>query len=596
MDLSPIRSPDEIELHRLTQWIRVTQSQRALPWLPVGTAFVFWAFWHLAPHQPLTFWVAAIIIGAFVRWAICTRILNTLPQASVEELWRNERWLLASGVLNGLLVGSGFWWLGRDDEFIHTALLFCVMYAVGILVNNSVHMRSYVPIVLSVMLPGIIYFSGVGDTTSQSTALAMGVVTLVLIQLGREDSRLFNIAVRTRLENVSLVRRLEDEKQAVEAALNERNQLLRAASHDLRGRLSTLNLHLANLDHSVRGETARTRLDRTTAAAQGLDRLLDALLNVSALDGRRSEIARHPFRLDALLDRIATAYRPKANLKGIELRLASTPCTVLSNEAQVERVLENLVSNAIKYTAFGKVTMRARIEGTAVRVSVEDTGVGIPATDHERVFDDFVRLKNQQSDTESGVGLGLAIVRRIDRALGLGLTLQSAPGRGSRFAFTLPRHEKEIDREPLAATPLPAQRRFSLHVCVIEDDPNIRLGLRDLLDGMGCLVQLALTRSDLQTVLASPEDLPDLFLCDDMLGGPDTGLDLCRWLSRFVPQSRIVMMTGNLDSTRTDEIVGAGFRLLTKPLSERALVELLGQTEDRLLDGDGDTATDQSAD
>ena len=155
-------------------------------------------------------------------------------------------------------------------------------------------------------------------------------------------------------------------------------------------------------------------------------------------------------------------------------------------------------------------------------------------------------------------------------------------GRGSRFEFSLPVNDNHIEREAVEHSMPRSDRQFALSICVIEDDPNIRLGLKEYLDSWGCVVQMCVSRRDLEAVLAHADDLPDLFLCDDMLGGPETGLEICRWLSRTTPQSYIVMMTGNLDSARTSEITGSGVQLLTKPLTERLLLELLVRVETRV--------------
>jgi signal transduction histidine kinase/CheY-like chemotaxis protein len=592
LDTSQLFTPGETELARLTQEIRAMQSQRTTPWIPVTAVLLLWSFWHAAPRAQLITWLGLICLGGALRAVVCRRMLAGLKMASDEQLRKNEKWLLATGALNALIIGSGFWWVGVSNDINFVLLLLCCVYGVGIMVNTSVHIPSFVLVLLADMGQGILYFGGIGGETHLATAVTLVCATLLLIGFGRENARQFSVTVRTRLENIALVQRLEQEKLAVESALAERNHLLRAASHDLRGRVSTLNLHLANLDFTVTGEQARVNLDRTCAAAKGLHDLLDVLLNVSALDGRRVDIARRAFRIDALLEHMVMEYRSKANLKGLQLTLHAEPCTVFSNESQVERVLDNLITNAIKYTSQGGVTVSASVKDDQLHIAVEDTGSGIAAEDQQRVFDDFVRLRNRGSDGEPGVGLGLAIVRRLDRAMDLNLRLDSEPGRGSRFEFSLPMNDTHIEREAVEHGMPRSDRQFALSICIIEDDPNIRLGLREYLDSWGCVVQMGVSRRDLEAVLAHPDDLPDLFLCDDMLGGPEMGLDLCRWLSQTVPKSHIVMMSGNLDTVRTNEITGSGFRLLTKPLTERVLLELLVRVETRVKSAEETEAAD----
>jgi CheY-like chemotaxis protein len=236
-----------------------------------------------------------------------------------------------------------------------------------------------------------------------------------------------------------------------------------------------------------------------------------------------------------------------------------------------QRILRNLISNAIKYTAAGSVDIRVERRGTVVRICVCDSGPGIPLTYRELIFEEFYQLHNPERDRTQGLGLGLAIVRRLTNLLGVPLTLDSSVGLGSTFGIDIPvalaqdLPDSEPDEEAAGST-------HHIQVLVIDDEETIRLGMKMLFDEMGFNVCLA-TSTEGALVAAEPMR-PDIVIADLRLRGDDTGLHAIAALRRRWPGLPALLVSGDIAPDRLRQARDAGIELLHKPVD----AELLHQT------------------
>jgi CheY-like chemotaxis protein/anti-sigma regulatory factor (Ser/Thr protein kinase) len=239
----------------------------------------------------------------------------------------------------------------------------------------------------------------------------------------------------------------------------------------------------------------------------------------------------------------------------------------------LSRLVRNLVSNAIRYTSVGGVTISTMRDGEHVLLSVEDTGIGIAPENQERVFHEFVQLDNPQRARDKGTGLGLAIVRHIAALLSHPIHVDSAPGRGTRITVRLP-----AARDAGAATPAAFPDRTTAlegrRVWIVEDDPLVREALLSYFRQRGSAARTALTRADLLE-LERQDGLPDFVILDDMLGGLESGLELALWLTDRMPRQSILITTGNPEEARWVELSASGITALRKPVSTAALNDWL---------------------
>ena len=371
---------------------------------------------------------------------------------------------------------------------------------------------------------------------------------------------------------------------ALEAASVAKARFLAAASHDLRQPLYALTLFSSSLAEDERDPIRLDRIAHIQECVEALDHLFSELLDLSRLETGAMQIEITEFPLDHVLEEVSRNFRMIAEQHGLRLIMRTTDVWVRSDRTMLARILNNLVSNALRYTHEGGVLVvaRRRSDGT-VRLDVWDTGTGIAPEHQARVFDEFYRVEchgNHEHDTgpRRGLGLGLATVQRLAELLDTQVQLKSAPGRGSVFSFHLP--QVPAQQVPHAAddeTPLDVS---GMRVLVIDDEPAILSGIRYLLRSWGCEVAVAEDRT--QAMLAAEEwpMPPDIVISDLRLRDGESGLDVLAALDQHyqrdgnAPFSRL-LITGETRSDRLREIMAARIPVLYKPVSPEQLREAM---------------------
>jgi CheY-like chemotaxis protein len=249
---------------------------------------------------------------------------------------------------------------------------------------------------------------------------------------------------------------------------------------------------------------------------------------------------------------------------------------VHSDPALVERILRNLIGNAIRYTSAGSITLRCRAEADEVVIEVADTGIGIPTDQQEHVFEEFVQLGNPERDRTKGLGLGLAIVRRLTDLLDARIVLESAPGHGSTFRLSLKAGDSVAVAEHSAAAETPINALQGAIVAVIDDEADVREAMRSLLEGWGCRV---LAGEDADAVIAKLDAaavIPDIVLADYRLRNDRTGVEAIQALrDHFLVDIPAAIVTGDTAPERLAEAQASGHLLLHKPLRPAKLRVLL---------------------
>ena len=367
--------------------------------------------------------------------------------------------------------------------------------------------------------------------------------------------------------------------EQAEEANRAKTRFLAAASHDLRQPIHTLSLFgaalaMCNLD-------ARTReiSQNINVALQGMASQFDALLDISKLDAGVVHINRAPLEPRRLVERLVREFEPLARAKGLEM---SASCTfdgvVDTDRLLLERIMRNLVDNAIKYTDTGSLRIDAAATGDDVVIAVADTGRGIPPTEHARVYEEFYQLDNPERDRTRGFGLGLSIVKRLADLLGIRLELESAPGKGTTFRLHLQRMAGEA-----AAPARPAvdsTELNGLHVLVVDDERQVRLGMQTLLEGMGCRVTLVDETS--RAVAAARADHPDIVVADFRLRGDDNGIATVQAVRGLYPDLPAILLSGDTAPDRLREAEAAGIVLLHKPVAVADLAQAIASAREPL--------------
>ncbi len=325
----------------------------------------------------------------------------------------------------------------------------------------------------------------------------------MMLAIGRQAARRYRSTVNDKIEIGLLLEQQKSYTRRIEQLSAERGRFFGAAAHDLRQPLHAMGLYLSLLRDHPGAEERENLLDSLAACAKSLDAQFNAIMGVQETNTLIARAKREPVSLATLFERLAVQARPKAMEAGLELRVAPTRLVADIAPDIFERVLNNLLSNALRYTPKGGVLIGARRRGGAIAVLVADTGVGIPQDRRAEVFEDFLQLGNPERNRARGFGLGLGIVRRLCEGMGWGVDLRSEVGRGSTFTILVPlaREAAVAAQTPSAQPPAPSavQGRKAL---VVDDDPDVRDAMRRLLarwgveaqfceDGDGALATLA---------------------------------------------------------------------------------------------------------
>jgi CheY-like chemotaxis protein len=308
--------------------------------------------------------------------------------------------------------------------------------------------------------------------------------------------------------------------------------------------------------------------------------MFDDLLDVSRLDAGIVEPRKQHFLLETLFDRIYGDFAPLAQAKGLSFQLpvcmgkdceaGSCDVVVYSDPFLLERMLRNLISNAIRYTDAGGVTLRCTCMPGKVSLEVADTGIGIRAETLPHIFEEYYQADNPHRDRRKGLGLGLAIVRRIEGLLEFKVQVKSEPGVGSVFSFEVPIGDSSSLVQPFVVSHANYDLNGSV-IALVEDDPDIREQSVDLMEQWGCKVVAGEYAEDVMRKLDIAELRPDLLVCDYRLPYGRTALHVISQMRQLWGELPAVVLTGDTASETLHEIHDSGAILLHKPIAPMRL-------------------------
>jgi signal transduction histidine kinase len=407
--------------------------------------------------------------------------------------------------------------------------------------------------------------------------LLLGLTTLAVTLLSAVVARGFarRIARGTRA--------LEAARAEAEQANRSKTSFVAAAVHDLMQPLNAARMFVdaarARLTSSDDGEV----LGGIDSALEAEDEILSTLLDISRLESGTFEVHERDFAVGVLLETLGREFGILARARGMELRVARCGALIHSDEALLRRILQNYLSNAVRYSRCGRVLMGCRRAGAALRIEVWDTGPGIAPEHHRRIFLEFQRLDTGTQSSEHGAGLGLAIVERIAKRLDHRIGLRSWVGRGSVFSVAVPL-VKSAAATSVGAVPQEPQRRsetlgarehasplIGARVWSVEDDPRVRQSLQTLLTGWGCEVLLASSREEALRLADRDVAAPDLLLLDYRLpdgSGPEFVPELFRRWGLEVP---VIVISAERDAAVREGAQANGWGFLAKPVNPSKL-------------------------
>ncbi|MES1179468.1 MAG: hybrid sensor histidine kinase/response regulator [Myxococcales bacterium] len=538
------------------------------------TAYLVITLWRHAPHAFLGYFLALQAASQVHRLAILRAYRRGTLTVHNSERWahRYTFYMLGAGLVWGV---AGLLFL-RPQNPIAQVFTMCGLYGIsgGAVSGNAYHPPALRAFVMPIF--GIVFVRLLSLGSAEYVALGTASLfyMLILLLFCRVQNKSVLESMQIRFENADLVAELQLQKASAEAAKARAEQadlaksrFLAAASHDLRQPLHALSLFSATLRELELDVRQREVVEQIYRNIDSLEALFDELLDISKLDAGYIRPSIVDFPIQRVLDALRTRYAPLADDKALSFRVKGCRATVRSDAALLERVLGNLVANAIRYTHTGGVLVGCRKRGQTLTIAVWDSGIGIASEQHERIFEEFFQLGNPERDRRNGLGLGLPIARRIVHLLGSELSLHSTPGRGSVFALSVGLGDPGVVVQAPAELAVSGDALAGRCVIVIDDEASIRQGMHELLSQWGCTSLEAASAGQALELLASARAVPELVLADYRLAGGNNGEAAVRLLrERFGAALPALLITGDTAPERLREAKQSGLHVLHKPV------------------------------
>lgn len=538
--------------------------------------------WPQASAVAVLGWCSAVLLVQVGTQWLSFEYRRATNSAAEPRPW-GTRFTIAAGIAGtvwGLVV---FVLVGPNQSLMLALISACLAGRATISIMTHAY---YPPALNALVVPifGMLALRYTLDGGYDNAALGVmwiAVLGYVLLFADRQ-SRAVAQQIRLRCENEQLVEELQKQNAVAQAARvraeeasRSKSRFFAAANHDLRQPLHSLGLFATALRNGSIDEAGRKLIDQILLCTESLEQLFDNLLDISRLDAGQVQVKRETVRVNAVLDRVRSTFATPAEDKGLRLRVHRSRMMLDTDPTLLFRVLSNFVSNAIRYTQKGGVLVACRRRGNMARIEVWDTGVGIQAEQHERVFEEFYQLNNPERDRARGLGLGLATVKRIANLLEHPLRLRSIPGKGSRFTIEVPIADA-ARVQSISATieqKVPNLLR-NKRILVIDDEASVRMGMQSLLESWGCkCVAVADAREALQVLDGSA---PDFIIADLRLRGEETGIDAIGELrSQLGDAIPAVLISGDTATEQLRKVSAAGLTMMHKPLKAVRLRALL---------------------
>jgi signal transduction histidine kinase/ActR/RegA family two-component response regulator len=554
-----------------------------VPNIVVG-AFLVWIMHDHVPALRLWSWFSLLVIFQLtVPRGMMQRYLADIDSVGAAPRWaRAFAW---QATTNGMIWGVAAAIFFTPEAPVHLALLcalLCGMSA-GAIPVTAMLLPAFYGAVTAMLLPLIARAALTGEADFMALSGMVAVYWVYTLSTGHSHNRLFRASFRQNLENIGLIGRLVEQTALAESAKEmavdadrSKSRFLAAASHDLRQPLHAIALFSNALAENTNPAEMRQLAGNLNASVDALSRLLNTLLDISKLDAGAVVPRPRSFAMADLFERLYNDFGPLAAQQGLRLRMRPTAAVVATDPILLEQVLRNLMSNALRYTPQGTVLVACRRRGDDWCIEVRDSGIGIDAQEHAKIFGEYYQIGNAERDRDKGLGLGLAIVDRMAKLIDCPVELRSAPGRGSVFAL---RVKAGIPAPAAAQSAAPQTCTLAgMRILVIDDESDILAATGAQLRSWQCDVLAAESLEQALERMEARAWIPDGVISDLRLGHGRNGIEVLDCLrDRHGAELRCVLVTGDTGTGQLQAVRQSGYAVLHKPVRPAKLRALLSQ-------------------
>ena len=518
-------------------------------------------------------WLISIYLLSLIRW-FHYRTLD--HKSDIDQIMSQGKIYIIFGGVSGCIWGFTMF-LFFDPQNIQT-FSFIIVTLAGI-VSGSLHSLSPRPQTYAIFsIPATAPLALVTLIQGQTFYFWMGVATIgfmiVMLGISRATTRSVHESLLLKYENLHLVQVLKDQTQELEGqnkkiviASEDKSRFLAAASHDLRQPLHAINLFTETLNMKITETDQLQDLERIRRGLDSLGELFDALLDISRLDSATTPISKVNFKIDELLQKLDDQFSVGAQAKGLSLDISKCDETVVSDPILLERLIGNLLSNAIRYTKIGTINIFFKKENDErLCIHIQDSGIGIPQENFDDIFNEFFQLHNFERDRNKGLGLGLAIVQRISRLLDLTLSVHSELDKGTEFILQLPLGEATAPIENISSNQTSTENNLkNLQVMVVDNEIDILDGMQRLLQSWECSFT-GVDATDKAIKMIEDGFRPDFLISDYRMPGDFNGCELIHYIRNTVGDLPAIVISCDTGPEIMNEIKKSGVTLLSKPI------------------------------
>lgn len=540
---------------------------------PIVAITLAWVYTGILSEHLVLSWLTVLTLILIARLFLWRVYRNASPSPEQTKIW--ELFFISSIGVMGLVWGWAAFSFFSPEHLEQTMVLTIAMAGItaGSFVSLSALLPSFISYSSFAVLPLAWRFFSTGGETNILLGILCIVFLIAMIAYARRSHLHLKSSIMLQLEKEDLVEELTQQKDDIEKAHQEakkaniaKSKFLASASHDLRQPLHALRLFVELLEKHIHTPEPRELINNVITSTNTLEDLFTNLLDLSKVEAQVIEPDISSFPLQPLLERLSTEFTPLAQQKKLRLRVVPTHAVVQSDPAMVERILRNLISNAILYTNSGSILVGCRRQQEQLRIEVRDSGTGIPEDQLDTIFTEFQQLDNPERDRSKGMGLGLAIASGLAKLLGTKIDVYSYFGIGSCFTMLLPRGNIVVPQQRKQQWDTRGGSLEGYVILFIDDDQMVCKAMEIILSEWGCHSIIA---EDLEGALQQLETqlfVPDIIIADYRLREGKTGTAAIQALRERYGHLPAIIVTGDIETERLQDVVNSDSTLLHKPV------------------------------
>jgi len=562
----------------------------------IGSSVLVFLMWEKVSYHILTTWLLTLFVLGALGSPVIVKIYNTYGLRNPDhKLW--GRTLVIYLFIRAAIWGSVgvLFYVPDNMAYQILLLLFVIGGASLVALQSAAYKPVFFTLLLPILAPVIVRFAMDADVLHTAMAFVTLVYGLALIYFYQNIHQTIEESLMLRFEKASLAEKLTLQKQAAEKAYADKTRFIASVSHDLRQPLHAQGLFIAELKQRINNDETKAIVDKLDASLSAMSSLFISLMDLSKLDVNAIQPNIEQFAIAEIFDDIKRDFQTEAQAKNLKLIVLHTTLWGSSDPQLLARILRNLVANAIQYTQKGRILLGCRRRGDKISIQVWDTGIGIPDSQRQVIFEEYRQLNQDKQINTERSGLGLAIVAKLARLLHHEVNVSSRSNHGTVFSIEITRTDHDLSipmttpievSQGMDSRDVTMQNRVSpenfqlqnKQVLLIEDDEQYRQQTANLLESWGLTVVVARNEKQVVKIMTQTDSLNaarfDLIITDYHLNEEKTGLDLLKYIrSTGQTQAVAIMLTG--DNSIQGDMIKEEAYLMYKPVSASKLKVML---------------------